>query len=51
MQSPTPLLSSVVQNVYLCTTDLKSVGKNTLLYVTVREKVVPQLNKHDDVIE
>jgi len=32
--------------------DLVSAGKNTLLlYVTVCEKVVPQLNKHDDVIE
>jgi len=29
-----------------------SAGKNTLLlYVTVCKKVVPRLNKHDDVIE
>jgi len=45
------ILSSVVQNVYLCTMDFVSAGKNTLLYVTVCEKVVPRLNKHDDVIE
>jgi len=32
--------------------DFVSAGKNTLLlYVTVYEKVVPGLNKHDDVIE
>jgi len=32
--------------------DLVSAGKNTLLsYVTVCEKVVPRLNKHDDFIE
>jgi len=32
--------------------DFVSAGKNTLLlYVTVCEKVVPRLNKHDDVIE
>jgi len=31
---------------------LVSAGKNALLlYVTVCEKVAPQLNKHDDVIE
>jgi len=46
------LLTSVVQNVCVCTMDLVSAGKNTvLLYVTVCEKVVPRLNKHDDVIE
>jgi len=46
------LLTSVVQNVCLCTMDFISVGKNILLlYVTVWEKVVPRLNKHDDVIE
>ena len=45
------LLTSVVQNVCLCTMDFVSAGKNTLqLYVTVCEKVVPRLNKHDDVI-
>ena len=33
--------------------DFVSAGKNALLllYVTVCEKVVPRLNKHDDVIE
>jgi len=32
--------------------DFVSVDKNTLLlYVTVSEKIVPRLNKHDDVIE
>jgi len=33
--------------------DFVSVGKNTLLslYVTVCEKGVPRLNKHNDVIE
>jgi len=32
--------------------DFVSAGKNTLsLYVIVCEKVVPRLNKHDDVIE
>ena len=32
--------------------DFVSAGKNTLLlYVTVCEKAVPRLNKHDDVIE
>jgi len=31
-----------MQNVTLCT---------LLLYVTVCEKVVPRLNKHDDIIE
>jgi len=32
--------------------DFVSRGKNTLLlYVTVCEKVVPRLNKHDDVME
>jgi len=46
------LFTSVVQNVCVCTMDLVSAGKNTfLLYVTVCEKVVPILNKHDDVIE
>jgi len=46
------LLTSVVQNVCVCTMDFVSVGKNALLlYVTVCEKVVPWLNKHDDVIE
>jgi len=46
------LLTSVGQNVCLCTMDFVSAGKNTLLlYVTVCEKVVPRLNKHDDVIE
>ena len=35
--------------VCLCTKDFVSAGKNTLLlYVTVCEKVVPRLNKHDD---
>ena len=45
------LLTSVVQNVCVCTMDFVSAGKNTLLllYVTVCEKVVPRLNKHDDV--
>jgi len=34
------------------TVDFVSAGKNTLLlYVTVCEKVVPRLNKHDDVIK
>jgi len=28
-----------------------SAGKNTLLYLTVCEKVVPRLDKYDDVIE
>jgi len=38
--------------VCLYTMDFVSAGKNTLsLYVTVCEKVVPRLNKHDDVIE
>jgi len=46
------LLTSVVQNVCVCTMDFVSAGKNTLLlYATVCEKVVPRLNKHDDVIE
>ena len=46
------LLTSVVQNVCVCTMDSVSAGKNTLLlYVTACEKVVPRLNKHDDVIE
>jgi len=46
------LLTSVVQNVCVCTMDFVSAGKNTLLLsVTVFEKVVPRLNKHDDVIE
>jgi len=41
-----------VQNVCICAMDLVSAGKNALLlYVTVCEKVVPQLKKHDDVIE
>ena len=41
-----------MRNVCLCTMDFVSVGKNSLLlYVTVCEKVVPRLNKHDDVIE
>jgi len=32
--------------------DFVSAGKNTLLlYATICEKVVPRLNKHDDVIE
>ena len=36
----------------VCCMDFVSAGKNTLLlYVTVCEKVVPRLNKHDDVIE
>jgi len=36
----------------LYTMDIMVAGKNTLLlYVTVCEKVVPRLNKHDDVIE
>jgi len=34
------------------TMNFVSAGKNTLLlYVTVCEKVVPRLNKHDYVIE
>jgi len=38
--------------VCLCTMDVVSAGKNTLLlYVTVCEKFVPRLNNHDDVIE
>jgi len=39
--------------VCLCTMDFVSAGKNAifLLYVTVCEKVVPRLNKHDGVIE
>jgi len=38
--------------VCLYTMDFVSAGKNTLLlYVTICEKVVPRLNKHDDVIE
>ena len=38
--------------VCLYTMDFVFAGKNTLLlYVTVCEKVVPPLNKHDDVIE
>ena len=46
------LLTSVVENVCVCTMDFVSARKNTpLLYVTVCEKVVPRLNKHDDVIE
>jgi len=47
-------LTSVVQNVCVCTMDFVSAGKNTLLlllYVIVCEKVVPRFNKHDDVIE
>jgi len=40
-----------VQNVYVCTMDFVSASKKTLLlYVTVCEKVVPRLNKNDDVI-
>jgi len=31
--------------------DFVSAGINTLLSVTVYEKVVPRLNKHDDIIE
>ena len=47
------LLTSVLQNVCLCTMDFVSAGKNTYYYYmwTVCEKVVPRLNKHDDVIE
>ena len=46
------LLTSVVQNVCVCTMYFVSAGKNTLLlYVTVCEKVVPRLNEHHDVIE
>ena len=47
------LLTSVVQNVpVMYTMDFVSANKNTLLlHVTVCEKVVPRLNKHDDVIE
>jgi len=47
------LLTSVLQKVRVCTMDFMSAGKNTLLllYVTVCEKVVPRLNRHDDVIE
>jgi len=38
--------------VCLYTMDFASAGKNILLlYVTVCEKVVPRLNKHDDVIK
>jgi len=43
------LLTSVVQKVCVCTMDFVSAGKNT--YVTACEKVVPQLNKYDDVID
>jgi len=44
--------SSVVQKVRVCTVDFVSASKNTLLlHVTVCEKVIPRLNKHDDVIE
>ena len=40
------------EHVCVCTMDCVSAGKNTLLlYVTVCEKVVPRLNKHDDVIK
>ena len=36
----------------VCTMDFVSASKNILLfYVTVCEKVVPRLNKHDNVIE
>jgi len=46
------LLTSVVQNVCLHTMDFVSADKNTLLlYMTVCEKVVPRLNKHDDIID
>jgi len=46
------LLTSVVQNVCVYTMYFVSAGKNTLLlYVTICEKVVPRLHKHDDVIE
>ena len=46
------LLTSVVQNVCVCNMDFVSEDKTRLLlYVTVCEKVVPRLNKHDDVIE
>jgi len=46
------LLTSVVQTLCVCTMDFVSMGNNAvLLYVTVCEKVVPRLNKHDDVIE
>ena len=41
-----------VECVCLYTMDFVSAGKNTLLFcVTVCEKVVPRLNRHDDVIE
>jgi len=41
-----------VQDVFVCAMDFVPAGKNRLLlYVTVCEKVVPRLNKHDDVIE
>jgi len=37
--------------VCVCTMCFVSAGKNALLlHVTVSEKVVPRLNKHDDVI-
>jgi len=40
------------QKVCFCAMDFVSAGKNALLlYVTVCEKVVPRLNKHNDVIE
>ena len=41
-----------VECVCLYTMDFVSVGKNALLlYMTVCEKVVPWLDKYDDVIE
>jgi len=47
------LLNSVLQKVRVCTMDFVPAAKNTLLllYVTVCEKVVPRLNRQDDVIE
>ena len=46
------LLTSVVQKVRVCTVDFVPASKNTLLlYVTVCEKIVPRLNKHDYVME
>jgi len=45
------LLTSFVQNVCVCAMDFVSAGKDTILYVTICEKVVPRLNKHEDVIK
>jgi len=43
------LLTNLVLNVSLCSMGFVSASKNKLLlYVTVCEKVVPRLNKHDE---